>query len=141
MKKLKKSIITILTVAILLVSLTACSNSVPTYTKDEASDSNITFKFAITDTNETSIANTSINVVGEDANLIEIMDWYCAENDINFVHDNGLVSVISDLESDMTDGWLLYVNDEMSMVGAAEYIPADGDNVEWKYVNYAEEFE
>ncbi len=141
MKAMKKIMVTMLILVGVMYTLTACSKEKPTFTKDASSDTNITFTFMITDTDGSSIADTSIKVVGDDANLMEIMDWYCKENSINFEHDNGLVSTISDLSSDTSNGWLLYINDEISQYGAADYIPAEGEKVEWKYVNYEEMFD
>ena len=140
MKTLKKILIATLVMTLVIAALTACSKDTAAFTKDASSKTNITFNLKVTDPNGSSIIDAPIKVVGEDANLMEIMEWYLAEKKINFVQDNGMVTTISDLESDASNGWLLYVNDAMSEVGAGDYIPAKGDKVEWKYVDYSKVF-
>ena len=138
---MKKLISLFMLSTVMVLSVTACSSEKSAvYTKDEGSSTNITFELKAVDDTEKSMVDASIEVVGEDANLMEIMDWYFEENEINFEQENGLVETIGDLAADAENGWLLYVNDEMSDVGAADYIPADGDVAEWRYVNYAEAF-
>ena len=140
MKTLKKTIIALLIMTLVIAALTACSKDAATFTKDDSSKTSITFNLKVTNPDGSSIIDAPIKVVGEGANLMEIMEWYLAEKSINFVQDNGMVTTISDLESDASNGWLLYVNDAMSEVGAGDYIPAKDDKVEWKYVDYSKVF-
>ncbi len=53
---------------------------------------------------------------------------------------DGYVSAIAGIDSTDTDGWLLYYNGEMGMLGAKEQILGEGDTIEWKYLNYDEVF-
>ncbi len=141
MKILKKITITTLVLTLALLTFVACSKEVATFTKDDSSKTKFTFNLMIIDPDESPIADTPIKVIGENANLMEIMEWYLDEKSINFVHENGMVMTISDLASDTSDGWILYVNGKMAEVGAADYIPVKNDKVEWKYVNYNEVFD
>ena len=56
------------------------------------------------------------------------------------VSTDGFVTAIAGVESDDENGWLFYHNGAMAEVGAAECVIAEGDSVEWKFVNYAEAF-
>lgn len=108
------------------------------FVKDEAATGTYEFDFAVAGPEDEKLAEDTITIQGEDANLMEIMDWYFEENGLNFVHDSQVVSTLLDLESDKDQGWIVYVNDEMAQVGAADLVPAAGDSVEWRYVKYSE---
>ena len=139
--KVKKTFTIFLSILFAALMFAACSNAQPAvFTKEEGSSAKLTFTFSVVDPNGEKIVDCPIEIVGEGASLMEVMDWYFAENSINFVHDNGLVSTIADLASDAENGWLLYINDAMAEVGAVDCFPASGDKVEWRYVNYAEAF-
>lgn len=96
------------------------------------------FDLAVTGPDEEALVDDTITVQGDDADLMSIMDWYFAEKGLNFVNDGQVVSTLLDLESDKDQGWMVYVNDEMAQVGAADLIPAEGDAIEWRYVTYSE---
>lgn len=108
------------------------------FVKDDAATETFAFDFAIIGPEEESLAADAITVKGEDATLLEIMDWYFPKKELNLEHDGQVVSVLGDLAADKNQGWIVYLDDEMAPVGAAELIPADGDIIEWRYVNYDE---
>lgn len=138
---MKKAVSILLSMICIVVLVSGCaSNQAATFTKDAKSTKSTTFTLVITDTNKKDIVNEKIKVVGEKANLMEIMTWYLGQKNIKFESSNGLVTTIKDLASDKEKGWLVYVGDKMADVGAADLIPADGSTISWKYVNYSEAF-
>lgn len=52
--------------------------------------------------------------------------------------DEGFITSINDVEQDESEGlyWLYYINEEMSSVGAGDYIVEDGDLIEWKLESF-----
>lgn len=96
------------------------------------------FDFSVAGPEGEELVADTITVQGADADLMAIMDWYFAEKELNFVHDGQVVSTLLDLESDKEKGWMVYVNDEMAQVGAADLVPAEGDEIQWRYVTYSE---
>ena len=124
--------------ALALVALTGCSgDSTPTFTKDESDTTPVTVTLSAIDMEETSIAKGAVEVLGDDANALEIFDWYFEQEEVAFEHENGMITTVGDLAGDQSEGWMIYINDEMSDVGAEELLPADGDVVELRYVDYA----
>lgn len=127
--------------AIAALVLSGCSgSSTPTFTKDETDDTPVTISLSAIDIDEKSLAGGDVAVLGDDANAMEVLDWFFEENDIAFEHDNGLITTVADLAGDQNEGWMIYLNDEMAEVGAEELIPADGDAIELRYVDYATAF-
>lgn len=137
MKRIVSAFLLIITITLMA---TGCSSSVATFTKDANSTKSIQISFTAIGPKDEKMIDDKIKIVGEGANLLEVMEDYFKDKSLNLVSENGLVSTIKDLASDKENGWLLYVNGEMAPVGAAELILAEGDKIEWKYLNYAEAF-
>ncbi|MDF1479309.1 DUF4430 domain-containing protein [Leifsonia sp. H3M29-4] len=135
-------LITTLTIgALAALALSGCAGaSAPTFTKDATDDTPITISLSAIDIDENALASGDVTVLGDDANAMEVLDWFFEEKGLAFEQDNGLISTIGDLAGDQNQGWLIYVNDTMAEVGAEELIPADGDLIELRYVDYASAF-
>ena len=64
----------------------------------------------------------------------------CKANNISYKYQNGMFDSFSGIESTKENGWLLYINGSLSQTGAATAAVADGDKVEFRYVNYDNAF-
>ncbi len=71
----------------------------------------------------------------------EAIQNFCHEQKLAFRMDNGLYDGFGGLNSTLTDGWLLYINGELSEVGADTAKIKDGDVIEFCYENYAMAYE
>lgn len=74
-------------------------------------------------------------VTAEDV-LLEV----CQKNKIPYRLNNHMFDGFGGYDSIDTDGWILYVNDEMADKGAYEMKLEDGFTVVFSYVNYSEAF-
>ena len=64
----------------------------------------------------------------------------CQKNKIPYRLSDHMFDGFSGYDSTETDGWILYVNDEIADKGAYEMMIEDGFNVSFVYVNYNEVF-
>lgn len=71
----------------------------------------------------------------------EAVQNFCHEQKLAFRTDNGLYDGFGGLDSTLTDGWLLYINGELSEVGADTAKIKDGDVIEFCYKNYEMAYE
>ncbi len=78
---------------------------------------------------------TTTGVTAEDA-LLEV----CQKNKIPYRLNNHMFDGFGGYDSTDTDGWILYVNDEIADKGAYEMNLEDGFTVVFSYVNYSEAF-
>lgn len=121
-----------------LLALSGCAGeSALTFTKDANDTTPAVVSLSAIDMEEVSVAKGDVSVLGDDANAMELFEWFLAEQGVAFEQNNGMISTVADLEGDQNKGWMIYVNGETAAVGAAELIPEDGDSVELRYVDYA----
>ncbi len=74
-------------------------------------------------------------VTAEDV-LLEV----CQKNKIPYRLNNHMFDGFGGYDSTETDGWILYVNDQLADKGAYEMTIEDGFKVSFVYVNYNEVF-
>ncbi len=90
--------------------------------------------------NGATVLDYPITVSGANPNAADAFIKGCEQKDISYKFDNGMFDGFADVFSTATDGWLFYVNNTLSNVGAQEYIINEGDTIEFKFANYAAEF-
>lgn len=88
----------------------------------------------------TDLENVEVTVE-EGTSLLKMLKRYGRENDVAIVvSSSGWTYVtgiggVSEKDFGDTSGWVYYVNDEMPMTTADDYILADGDDILWQYVD------
>ncbi len=118
-----------LTLAVSLLLLAGCS----------AKGVDVTVQ--ITGPEGVSIFNQTVTVnTKEEPTAMDATEAAVAKGKLTMEATDGFVTAFSDLPSTPTDGWLLYVNTELAMVGAKEQMISQGDTIEWRYKNYDEVF-
>ncbi len=58
-----------------------------------------------------------------------------ASHEVN-VQDSSIGSFVTSIDGDENTNdtyWMIYVNDQLSPVGPADYVSKDGDKIEWRY--------
>lgn len=83
------------------------------------------------------MVNISISVEGKSKDIevkkgLSVMDIMKENYDLQTQYDGTFISGIDDVVADETNFIAFYINGEMSTVGAGDYIPNDGDNIEFK---------
>ncbi len=82
----------------------------------------------------------SQEVVTHATNVEEVLVETCQKGKIPYTLTENMFDNFGGIASTQTDGWILYVNDEVAQAGA-KFIPLeDHFLVEFKYVNYDEVF-
>lgn len=96
---------------------------------EEAAAEEVTFSIDIVVEGEV-VADLSEEITApEGMYLLETMkDVY------DLKEEGGFISEIEGYEQDEAEGiyWLYYVNDETAEVGAADYVPEEADQIEWR---------
>ncbi len=87
-----------------------------------------------------SFFNQTVTVNTEEPTAMDATTAAVTKGKLTIEENDGFVTALADLQSTETDGWLLYVNTELAMVGAKEQKVSQGDTVEWRYKNYDEVF-
>lgn len=60
----------------------------------------------------------------------------CQSQKIAYTLKNGLFDGFGGIKSTEKDGWILYINNSLSPLGAKEMNVSAGDVIEFRYVNY-----
>lgn len=132
-KKLFGSLSTVLLSTVLLVG---CGGQVTDVPNEEEVDETETLSEEKDITVDISVDGENIEKLSKelsvenDIDVLEIMDM---NYDIEATQD-GFMEVIEDYEQDESEGlyWMFYINEETSKVGAADYIPEESDQIDWK---------
>lgn len=134
MKNFKKYILSFL--AITTFTLTSCNNQADTTDKE-----NTTVE-APAETPETTDIKITINdkvndkeVLTEDAAIGEDgLEKYLEKNH-KAVFKDGMMTELEGISQDESANqyWMYYVNDEMADVGIGDYVPKDGDKIEFRF--------
>ena len=76
--------------------------------------------------------------LAEGTNALDALKDYCKEKGIIYSYDNAnnYVNNIGGAAATSTGGWGYYVNGEMLMDVAENYIIKDGDEIEWEYMSF-----
>ncbi|MFA9381882.1 MAG: DUF4430 domain-containing protein [Acetanaerobacterium sp.] len=90
---------------------------------------------------ETALFDDTVTVTTEEPYAIDATTQALIDGELSPVQESdGFITALAGIESTQTDGWLMYINGEMAMLGANEQPVIEGDVLEWKYVNYDETF-
>ncbi|WP_394019314.1 DUF4430 domain-containing protein [Anaerococcus cruorum] len=129
MKKINKYLFSFLTVTTL--TLTGCSNQASNQTEEtvaenpQATDVEITIKDTVNDK----------EITKEEAKIDEngLKDYL--EKNHKAVFKDGMMTELDGISQDESKNqyWMYYVNDQMAEVGIGDYVPKDGDKVEFRF--------
>ncbi len=123
--------------AVLMVTvfiLSGCSDKGASSYKDP-----VTVAVKIVSTEKT-VLEEEVTLEKEDATAGAAVMQACQNKKLAYTKDQGMYDGFDGITSTQTDGWLLYVNDELAEKGADEQTVAEGDVVIFQYVNYDEAF-
>ena len=121
-------IATMLLAVMLIAALGACSPKGPL----------VTVSVKIIDTTATVLSETV--EVNEGASAGDAVKKACQAVKMPYIVKDGMYVNFNEHESTPTDGWILYINNELAQVGADEYKVKAGDVLEFRYVNYDETY-
>jgi|GEM_PF-2335390 len=129
--KNKKSALTRITAMLLAVmliaALGACSPKGPV----------IAVNVKIIDTTEVISKTVEVN---EGASAGDAVKKACQADKTPYTVKDGMYDNFNDKASTMEYGWILYINGEVAQVGADQYKVKAGDELAFRYVNYAETY-
>lgn len=129
MKKINKYLFSFLTVTTL--TLTGCSNQASNQTEETVAENpkatavEITIKDTVNDK----------EITKEEAKIDEngLKDYL--EKNHKAVFKDGMMTELDGISQDESKNqyWMYYVNDQMAEVGIGDYVPKDGDKVEFRF--------
>lgn len=120
-----KKIIAALLVLVMMFTFAACSQN-----GEEMIEVNVRISSYTFDINGPAWVSPAYATAGE------AVQNFCNEQKLAFFANNGLYDGFGGEYSTLTEGWLLYINDKISDVGADTAKIKNGDVVEFRYVNY-----
>lgn len=86
------------------------------------------------------ILDSELYVDKDGATAADAVKAACSEVRLSYTYENGMFDNFNGVASGKEDGWLFYIDGELSDVGAGECPISNAFEIEFKYVNYAESF-
>lgn len=135
MKKINKYFLSLLTVTTL--TFTGCGNQSTTEQKDTTTTQQTEANNPETTDVEISIKDTvnDKEILTEDAKIDEngLKDYL--EKNHKAVFEDGMMTELDGISQDESKNqyWMYYVNDQMAEVGIGDYVPKDGDKIEFRF--------
>ncbi|MCI8553415.1 MAG: DUF4430 domain-containing protein [Clostridiales bacterium] len=129
----------LLATILLLTGLTACGGDTTPPKEDTPLPADISVSVKIVG-QTAALADGTAELPADDATAEKAIRQVCDAGQVAYTFQNGMFDHFGGEDSTNTDGWLLYINDVLSDVGASQAKVADQDRVEFRYVNYDEAF-
>ncbi|MDP4132597.1 MAG: DUF4430 domain-containing protein [Bacillota bacterium] len=127
---MKRILVILLTLALIVV-LPGCSKESSKY---EPIDGSV----KLTDANGKVILDTDLTLQLKSPTAKDAVIKACKENGISYTFKNGMFDNFNGIASTKDAGWILYVDDKVSEVGASDAKLDYWFRVEFKYQNYSE---
>lgn len=135
MKKINKYFLSLLTVTTL--TFTGCGNQSTTEQKDTTTTQQTESNNPETTDVEISIKDTvnDKEIIKEDAKIDENSLKDYLEKNHKAVFKDGMMTELDGISQDESKNqyWMYYVNDQMAEVGIGDYVPKDGDKIEFRF--------
>ncbi len=128
MKTTKRVLALLLVLAVSVLILAGCAAK------------GITVHVKITGQDAAVMYDKDVKVTAETPFAIDATVAAMKDGKLDYTDENGFISSIGGVAGTDTDGWLMFINGEMAQLGASEQPVAEGDTLEWQYLNYAEAF-
>lgn len=134
----KRKLLSLALLFILSLSLlTACSDKT-LYIDPAAGDKAETIKVTVTvvDADGIDLLKKDVKIKSDAPTAAMATAWALKDSGVTYSEKDGFYNDFGGIPSVDTDGWLLYINDELAAEGANTQKIADGDTVSWQYRSF-----
>lgn len=134
---MKKKLLTWVLAAGMMLMFTACGNG--TDTEKDPHENDVITSVALVDKTGEAFLDTEV-YVGKGKRASDAVLAACKEAKLTFTYKNGMFDNFEDIASTNDEGWILYIDGDLSDKGADDVTVKNGMDIRFRYEVYDEAF-